>query len=97
MPASVKAAMKDRPPRSPKWREQMVSATHNMAPSMYTLHAGVIFTITILQCPFGTCRHEFPAPAPAPTRSMSKIAILQQSIGQGWREAYNSAFDQKSL
>src|SRR6267143_1481988 len=50
-PASVKEAMKYGPPLSPKLREQMVSATHNMAPSMYTLHAGVIFTITILPCP----------------------------------------------
>ncbi len=49
MPASVKEAMKYGPPRSPKLREQIVSATHNAAPSMYTLHAGVIFTI--LPCP----------------------------------------------
>src|SRR5713101_4723683 len=56
-PASVKEAMKYGPPRSPKLREQMVSATHNVAPSMYTLHAGVIFTITILQCPSGTSSH----------------------------------------
>ena len=41
MPASVKEAMKYGPPRSLKLREQMVSATHNVAPSMYTLHAGV--------------------------------------------------------
>src|SRR3979411_401830 len=54
MPASVKEAMKYGPPLSPKWREQIVSATHNVAPSMYTLHAGVIFTITILQCPSAT-------------------------------------------
>ena len=45
MPASVKEAMKYGPPRSPKLREQMVSATHNVAPRTYTLHAGVIFTI----------------------------------------------------
>ncbi len=50
MPASVKEAMKYGPPRSPKLREQIVIATHNAAPSRYTLHAGVIFTITILQC-----------------------------------------------
>jgi hypothetical protein len=51
MPASVKEAMKRGPPLSPKLREQMVSATHNVAPSMYTLHSGVTFTITILPCP----------------------------------------------
>src|SRR4029077_3160841 len=56
MPASVKEAMKYGPPRSPKLREQIVSATHNVAPTMYTLHAGVIFTIAILPCPSGTCR-----------------------------------------
>ena len=36
--------MKYGPPRSPKLREQIVSATHNVAPSTYTLHAGVSFT-----------------------------------------------------
>jgi hypothetical protein len=51
MPASVKDAMKYGPPRSPKLREQIVSAAHNVAPSMYTLHSGVTFTITILPCP----------------------------------------------
>src|SRR5579864_9052389 len=45
MPASVNHAMKCGPPLSPKLREQMVSATHNVAPSAYTLHSGVIFTI----------------------------------------------------
>ena len=49
MLASVKAAMKYGPPRSPKLREQMVSASHNMAPSMYTLQAQVIFTIVPFQ------------------------------------------------
>jgi hypothetical protein len=39
--------MKYGPPLSPKLREQIVSATHNVAPSMYTLHAGVIFTILL--------------------------------------------------
>ena len=45
--------MKNGPPRSPKLREQIVSATHNVAPNRHTLHAGVIFiiTITILPCP----------------------------------------------
>lgn len=51
IPASVKEAMKYGLPLSPKLREQIVSATHNVAPSTYTLHAGVIFTITILPCP----------------------------------------------
>src|ERR1700730_12043694 len=46
MPASVKETMKYGPPLSPKLREQIVSATHNVAPSMYTLHSGV--TITVL-------------------------------------------------
>jgi hypothetical protein len=67
MPASVKEAMKYGPPLSPKLREQIVSATHNVAPSVYTLHAGVIFiiSITILLCASGTCRHKLPLPAPA--------------------------------
>ena len=39
MPASVKEAMKYGPPRSPKLREQIVSATHNVAPSTYTLRS----------------------------------------------------------
>src|SRR5436309_16115999 len=51
MPASVKQAMKYGPPLSPKLREQIVSATHNMTPRTYTLHSGVIFIITILPCP----------------------------------------------
>ena len=53
MPAIVREAMNNGPPLSPKLREQIVSATHNVAPSMYTLHSGVIFTITItiLLCP----------------------------------------------
>jgi hypothetical protein len=53
MPASVKEAMKYGPPRWPKLREQIVSATHRVAPSMYTRCAGVVFTITItiLPCP----------------------------------------------
>ena len=49
MPASVKEAMKYGPPRSPKLREQIVSATHNVAPRTYTLHSGVSFTV--LPCP----------------------------------------------
>jgi hypothetical protein len=50
IPASVKEAMKYGPPRSLKQREQIVSAVHNAAPSAYTLHAGVTFTV--LPCPF---------------------------------------------
>ena len=50
MPATAKEAMKYGPPRSPKLREQIVNATHNVAPSMYTLHSGMIFTT--LPCPF---------------------------------------------
>jgi hypothetical protein len=45
MPASAKEAMKYGPPLSPKLREQIVSATHNVAPSAYTLPAGVTFTV----------------------------------------------------
>ena len=51
IPATVKDAMKYGPPLSPKLRAQIVSAPHNAAPSIYTLHSGVTFTITILQCP----------------------------------------------
>ncbi len=43
MPATVKEVMKHGPPLSPKLREQIVSATHNAAPSTYTLCAGVVF------------------------------------------------------
>src|SRR6266851_5533223 len=80
MPASAREPMKYGPPLSPKLRAQIVSATHNVAPSMYTLHAGVIFTISILPCPSGTCRHKLPLPAPARTRSMSEMAIFRQLI-----------------
>ena len=52
MPASVKEAIKDGPPRSLKLREQIVSATHIVGPSIYTLDAGVIFTVPL--CPFAT-------------------------------------------
>src|ERR1700733_12826429 len=41
IPASVKEPMKYGPPRSLKYREQIVTAVHNAAPSVYTLHAGV--------------------------------------------------------
>src|SRR5579862_9071733 len=64
MPASVKEAMKYGPPLSPKLREQIVSATHNVAPRMYTLRSGVFFTILLR--PSGTCRHKLPLPAPDP-------------------------------
>src|SRR6266568_8080392 len=50
MPATVKEAMKHGPPLSAKLHEQIVSVTHNVAPSRYTLHAGVIFTIIVLPC-----------------------------------------------
>jgi hypothetical protein len=45
MPAKVREAMKYGPPLSPKLREQSVSATHNAAPSMYTLPSGVAFIV----------------------------------------------------
>jgi hypothetical protein len=54
IPASVNDAMKYGPPLSPKLREQMVKATHNVAPSMYTLHSGVLFTILQFLCGAGT-------------------------------------------
>src|SRR5579863_2249748 len=47
MPASAKEAMKYGPPLSPKWREQMVNATHNVAPSTYTFDSEVSFTILL--------------------------------------------------
>src|ERR1700690_4317810 len=62
MPASVKDAMKYGPPLSLKLREQIVSATHNVAPSMYTLCAEVIFTVTVLPCPSGTVSPQAPTP-----------------------------------
>src|SRR5215831_8424445 len=58
MPPTVKEVMKHGPPRSPKLREQTISARHNVAPSMYTLHAGVIFTG--LPCPSGIAQREAP-------------------------------------
>jgi hypothetical protein len=45
IPASVKEPMKYGPPRSLKYREQIVTAVHNAAPSVYTLHAGVTFIV----------------------------------------------------
>jgi hypothetical protein len=47
MPATANEAMKYGPPRSLKLREQIVSATHKVAPSRYTLRSGVIFTILL--------------------------------------------------
>ena len=58
MAASVKEAMKYGPPRSPKLREQIVSATNNAAPSMYTLDSELIFTA------FSTWSVIVPSPAP---------------------------------
>jgi hypothetical protein len=55
MPANAKEAMKYGPPRSPKLREQMVSATHNVAPSAYTLHSGVIFNYYNSPVPVCNC------------------------------------------
>ena len=84
MPASVKEAMKYGPPRSPKLCEQMVSATHNVTPSMYTLCAGVVFTITITILPYPSearprlCRHKLPLFKPRrrawrPCRSQTQL------------------------
>ena len=75
MPASVKEAMKDGPPRSPKWREQMVSATSKMAPSPYTLHAGVIFTLAILPCRLELCRHKL-LPGASPYKALIPHAFV---------------------
>src|SRR5882672_9602410 len=82
MPASVKEAMKYGPPLSPKLREQIVSAMHNVAPSMYTLHSGVTFTIllrpsatvlphvpTLLATPPFVGPSPGPAATPLPTES----------------------------
>ena len=68
MPATVKEAMKYGPPRSPKLREQMVSATHNATPSMYTLHAGVIFTILV--CPSATVPPQAPTGGTSPYKAL---------------------------
>ena len=78
IPASVKEAMKYGPPRSPKLREQIVSATHNVVPRMYTLHAGVIFviTISILPYPFLTVPPQAPTPAPAPYKALISHAFV---------------------
>src|SRR6266542_815732 len=67
MPATVKEDMKYGPPLSPKLREQIVSATHKVAPSTYTLHAGLIFremTFTILPCPSDSPSEIVPPQAP---------------------------------
>src|SRR6266852_9361387 len=64
IPASVKEAMKYGPPLSPKLREQIVSATHNVAPSAYTLCSGVIFTV--LLCPSATVLPHVPTPLATP-------------------------------
>jgi hypothetical protein len=40
MLATAKEAIKDGPPLSPKLREQIVSATHKIVPSTYTLKEG---------------------------------------------------------
>lgn len=55
IPATVKEAMKYGPPRSPKLREQMVSATHNVAPRMYTRCAAVIFNYYNSPVPVRDC------------------------------------------
>src|SRR6266566_1055345 len=64
MPATVKEAMKYGPPLSPKLREQIVSATHKVAPSTYTLHSGTTFTV--LLCLFDS-----------PSESLSEIGPPQ--------------------
>ncbi len=45
IPAAVNVAMNHGPPRSPKFLEQIVSATHKVAPRMYTLHSEETFTV----------------------------------------------------
>ena len=72
IPASVKEAMKYGPPLSPKLREQIVSATHNVPPSMYTLHSGVTFTI--LPCRVRNCVTAIPLPASSCGLSESLLA-----------------------
>ena len=63
-------AMKDGPPLSPKVREQIVSATHKMAPSTYTLVEGVNFTFSGARPNCATaCSHSLSQPpcvAPSP-------------------------------
>src|SRR5437868_15137321 len=76
MPASVREAMKRGPPLSPKLREQIVSATHNVAPSRYSLHAAVSLTTvprpSVIASPqaatlLATLRFVAPVPGPAST------------------------------
>ncbi len=62
IPATDRDTMKYGPPLSLKLRAQIVSATHNVAPSMYTLHAGVIFTT--LPCPSDSPSEIVPPQAP---------------------------------
>src|SRR5260370_14890825 len=76
MPASVKEAMKYGPPLSPKLREQMVSATHSVAPRTYTLHAWVIFIITVLPCPSGTVPPQVPTPGASPYTALIPHALV---------------------
>src|SRR5579864_23778 len=65
--------MKYGPPRSLKLREQMVNATHSAAPSAYTLHSAVTFTV--LPCPCGSLCESLPAnvPTQAPTLSATLL------------------------
>src|ERR1700720_3310426 len=74
MPAIVKEAMKYGPPRSPKLREQMASATHNAAPSMYTLHSRVISTI--LPYPPETVPAQVPSPGTSPYKALIPRAFV---------------------
>src|SRR5258705_6642064 len=100
MPASVKEAMKYGPPLSPKLREQIVSAPHKLAPSMYTLLAGVIFTI--LPCPsvivppeiptleaIAPCAAPLPEPAatPLPTESGRRLSQHRKKEPRNLRKA----------
>src|SRR5579864_6208944 len=73
MPASVKETMKYGPPRSPKLRKQMVNATHNVAPSKYTLRADVIFIILV--CPSATVGLQARVPGTSPYKALIPYAF----------------------
>src|SRR6266850_5024201 len=88
IPAIVNEAMKYVPPRSPKLREQMVSATHNVAPSRYTLHSGVI--LTSFRCPSATVLPHVPTllatpPCVAPLQEPAATPLPSESGRQPYQ------------
>jgi len=87
MPAIASEAINQGPPLSPKLREQIVSATHKMEPSAYTLVDGVNLTVlpglSEILSESGSRRQGKMHPRPAPQSRRAATKIFERQHGAG--------------